>query len=354
MGVGQLFFTGIKGTSLDESEREFIENSEIGGVILFERNVDSAAQLAELINSIQILRQNYPLFIGIDHEGGRVHRLKDHFTHFPAMQEIGKLNSPKIIYHVYKYMAQELSAVGVNLNFAPVCDILMQEKNIVIGDRSFGHSKELVEKNISGAIRGLQTNSVMACAKHFPGHGSTVKDSHFDLPHLTKTLKELEAFELDPFTKAAKARVNFMMVAHMVVDAFDPNLPCSLSPKCYEYIRKKLKYSRPVITDDLSMKAITKTMSIEDASVVALNAGADILLFQNIEEAQSSYARVSDAIKVKEILKVKIDEKLKRVEATKKEFFTDFKPVYIPSVKDSVKTKQIAGFVKDILSKISE
>ena len=216
------------------------------------------------------------------------------------------------------------------------------------------HVKEIVEKNISGAIRGLQTNGVMGCAKHFPGHGTTVKDSHYDLPHLTKKIKELEEFEIDPFIKAAKARVNFIMVAHMVVDVFDSDLPCSLAPKCYEYIRKNLKYSRPIITDDLSMKAITSKMSIEDASVLALNAGADILLFQNIEEAKSTFARVSDAIKVKEILKVKIDEKLKRVESTKKEYFTDFKPVYIPSIKDQVKTKQIAAFLKDIKVKISE
>jgi len=354
MGVGQLFFTGIKGLALDDSEKEFIESSDIGGVVIFERNFESAAQLAELINSIQILRQNYPLFIGIDHEGGRVHRLKDHFTHFPAMAEIGKVDSPKIMFHVYKYMAQELSAVGINLNFAPVCDILNEEKNSVIGDRAFGTTKDIVEKNISGAIRGLQTNGVMACSKHFPGHGSTVKDSHVDLPHLTKSLEELEKFEIEPFVKSAKARVNFMMVAHMVVDAFDKELPCTLSSKCYEYIRKKLKYSRPIITDDMSMKAITNNSTIEEASVAALNAGADILLYQNVDEAMSSFARVSEAIKVKEILKAKIDDKLKRVEATKKEYFKDFKPVYIPEVKDKVKTKHIAGFLSDLKAKISE
>lgn len=354
MGIGQLFFTGIKGVALDDGEKEFIEENDIGGVVLFERNFESPAQLAELINSIQMLRQNYPLFIGIDHEGGRVHRLKDHFTHFPPMADIGKLDSPKIIYHVYKYMAQELSAVGINLNFAPVCDILIQDNNKVIGDRSFGSTKEVVEKNISGAIRGLQTNGIMGCAKHFPGHGTTVKDSHFDLPHLTKSLEELENFELDPFVKSAKARVNFIMVAHMVVDAFDPTIPCSLSPKCYEYIRKKLKYTRPIITDDLAMKAITKTQSIEDASVTALNAGADILLYQNIEEAKSSFAKVSEAVKVKKILKAKIDDKLKRVEQTKKEYFSDFKPVYIPGIKDKVKTKQVAGFLDDLNAKISE
>ncbi len=354
MGIGQLFFTGIKGLTLDDGEREFIENSDIGGVILFERNYDNPAQLAELVNSIQMLRQNYPLFIGIDHEGGRVHRLKDGFTHFPPMQDLGKLNSPKITYHIHMYMAQELAAAGINLNFAPVCDILLQENNKVIGDRAFGTDKETVEKHISAAIRGLQTNGMMGCAKHFPGHGTTIKDSHFDLPHLTKSLEELEEQEIVPFVKAAKSRVNFMMVAHMVVDAFATDVPCSLSPKCYEYIRKKLKYNRPIITDDLNMQAITKKIAVEEAAVMALNAGADILLFADIETTKQAFERVGKAVKVREILKAKIDDKLKRVEATKKEYFKDYKPIYIPEIKNKIKSKQVAVFLEDLKEKLSE
>lgn len=352
MSIGQLFFTGIKGTSLEDSEKDFIEKNDIGGVILFEKNYESPAQLAELVNSIQMLRENYPLFIGVDHEGGRVHRLKDGFTHFPPMDQIGRLDSPKITFHIYKYMAEELSTVGINLNFAPVCDILLQDNNKVIGDRSFGSDIDTVEKNISGAIRGLQTNGVMGCAKHFPGHGTTVKDSHYDLPHLTKSLEELEQMELVPFVKAAKSRVNFMMVAHMVVDAFDKQLPSTLAPKCYEYLRKKLKYTRPIITDDLNMKAITDHYSIEEASVMALNAGADILLFREMEDAKKSFERVSEAVRVKEILKAKIDDKIKRIEATKKEYFTDYKPIYIPGIKDKLKSKAVQNFLEDIQEKM--
>ena len=182
--LGQLFITGISGVHLNDEEREFIESEQIGGVILFSHNYESPAQLAELINSIQHLRKEYPLFISIDHEGGRIHQFKSGFTWFPSMGELAKLDSPKICFHAHKIMADELKTIGFNLSFSPCCDILTNKDNKVIGDRSFGNSGDVVSKFISSAIRGLQTNGILACAKHFPGHGSTSKDSHFHLPYV--------------------------------------------------------------------------------------------------------------------------------------------------------------------------
>src|SRR5690606_39015320 len=145
----------------------------------------------------------YPLFIAVDQEGGRVMRFKRHFTQFPAMMELAKLDSPKLIFEAHEVKAKELAACGINLSFDPVCDILTNPDNKVIGDRAYGSDVETVEKFISAAIRGLQTNGVLACAKHFPGHGGTTKDSHYDLPLVKTTVEEMRARELQPFIKAS-------------------------------------------------------------------------------------------------------------------------------------------------------
>ena len=246
--LGQLFITGISGLSLSDSEREFIQSENIGGVNLFANNFSDPGQLAELNNDIQTLRDEYPLFIAVDHEGGRVQRFKKGFTHFPSMLDLSKIDSPKMIFQAHLIMAEELKACGVNMNYSPVCDILTNEKNKVIGDRAFGETAEDVEKNISAAIRGLQTGGVLSCAKHFPGHGNTLKDSHFYLPLIKKTLSEIEETELIPFVKASKSRVEFIMMAHLQVDALDEDQPTTLSPRAYKYLREKLKYQKIIIS----------------------------------------------------------------------------------------------------------
>ncbi len=123
--LGQLVMTGVSGTTLNEEEKSFLKEENIGGVVLFKRNFESPAQLAELVNSIQVLRQEYPLFIAVDHEGGRVLRFKEQFTQFPSMREVASLNSPKTCFEVHAQMALELKACGINVNLSPVCDIVV-------------------------------------------------------------------------------------------------------------------------------------------------------------------------------------------------------------------------------------
>ena len=165
--IGQLFITGISGLSLTVEESEFLENNNIGGVILFKHNYQDPAQLAELVNSIQALRDEYPLFVSVDQEGGRVIRFKTHFTQFPSMHEIGQLDSPKLTFEVHKVLAEELKACGVNLDYSPCCDVWNNPKNKVIGDRAFGKTPDEVEKHVSAAIRGLDAGNILSCAKHF-------------------------------------------------------------------------------------------------------------------------------------------------------------------------------------------
>lgn len=330
--LGQLIFTGISGTSLTEQEKEFIENSNIGGVILFKHNYSDPAQLAELVNDIQVLRDEYPLFISVDQEGGRVKRFQSHFTQFPSMFEIGSKNSPKLTFEVHKLMAEELKLCGINLDFSPCADVWTNENNNVIGDRAFSKDPFEVEKHVSAAIRGLHTGNVLGCAKHFPGHGNTTKDSHYDLPYVTKSLDELRKVELIPFVKASKSRVEFIMMSHLVVDAIDKELPCTLSSKAYRFCREELKYKNLIITDDMEMKAIEDHFSTSKAAVMAINGGADLLIYRSMEKAKEAYNALTEAVKVQEIKRSTIDDRVKRIHRCKKTFLKDYEQIYIPDL----------------------
>jgi beta-N-acetylhexosaminidase len=335
---GQLLISGIQGTSLLPEEIEFIENEKLGGIIFFSHNFENPAQLAELVNSIQKLRDEYPLFISVDQEGGRVMRFKNHFTQFPSMLDIASLDSPKLIFDVHQVLAKELSACGINLTFSPCCDILTNSENKVIGDRAFGRDAETVEKFISAAIRGLQTSGMLSCAKHFPGHGSSFKDSHFDLPLVKTTLEELREREVIPFIKASKSRVEFIMMAHLLVDALDTKLPTSLSPRAYEFLRQETKFNKIVITDDMEMKAIADKYTIEESAVMALAAGTDMLLYRFMDDAKKALGAIREAVKKKSLKRDEVLEKLVRVEKCKKENLSVYNPIYIPKISESFNT----------------
>jgi beta-N-acetylhexosaminidase len=331
---GQLIISGIKGTSLLPEEVEFIKNEKLGGIILFSYNFEDPAQLAELVNSIQKHRDEYPLFISVDQEGGRVMRFKKHFTQFPSMMDLARLNSPKLVFEAHEILAKELAACGINLSYSPCCDILTNPENKVIGDRAYGTDAASVEKYISAAIRGLQTNGILACAKHFPGHGSTSQDSHFDLPLVKTSIEEMRKREMIPFIKASKSRVEFMMMAHLMVDALDQKLPTSLSPKAYDFLRSETKFTKIVITDDLEMKAIADRFTIEESAVLALNAGADMLLYRFMEDADKALKAIREGAKKRSIKKESLIEKLGRIERCKKEFLSSYTPIYIPKIAD--------------------
>jgi len=352
--LGQLVFTGISGLILTEEEKKFIEKEDIGGVIFFSKNYESPAQLAELVNSIQMLRKEYPLFIATDHEGGRVIRFKTHFTQFPPMLDITRLDSPKIFFDVATIMSEELLACGVNINLAPVCDIWNNELNKIIWDRAFGTDHETVSKFISSMIRGFQTSGLMSCAKHFPGHGNTIKDSHFDLPIIKKPMKDIREEELQPFIKAIKARVDIIMMAHIIVEEIDPDLPCSLSPRAHDLLRNELKYKGLILSDDMQMKAITDHHGTGEAAMMAIRAGSDLVEYRDMEEAMKGLEGLKKAHKDKTIKANDFSDRLNRVEEAKKKYFTDYKPIYAPDIEKKFNRKATQAFITDLKLKISE
>ena len=325
--LGQLFITGVSGTTLSEDEKDIIQDMDLGGVILFSRNYENPVQLARLVNSIQELRNEVPMFIGVDQEGGRVIRFKEPFLQLPSPAEMASHDSPKLVYSAYRTQAHELKACGVNLNFAPTADLLKEEKNEVIGDRAFGSEAEKVEKFVSAALRGIQTERLIPCVKHFPGHGRTVEDSHEELPKLSGALEEMKNEEFTVFKKAVRSKLDFLMMAHLLVDEIDPELPTSLSEKAYKMIRDELKFSRVIVTDDMQMGAITKNYGIGDAAEKALVAGADIVLYRDLETGYQAFRDIEKKIAARTIMPNLIRSKVQRVMKCKEARLRNYKPI---------------------------
>lgn len=324
--IGQHFIIGISGHALTADEKKFIVENNIGGVCLFGRNVADPKQVHDLCAEIQSLRhqqvEKVPLFIGIDMEGGRVHRLKPPFTIWPPLRRLGELDAPTVSFHFANRMGHEMRAVGINLDFAPCVDIFTNPANTVIGDRSISSDPEMVAKHASALVRGYIKADILTCAKHFPGHGNTLVDSHEDLPVEHADFKKLEARELIPFKKSFKSRVDMVMTSHIKFPLIDPEWPVTLSEIFIkQMIREEFRYRGLIITDDLGMKAMTKHYGVEEVPVRALKAGVDLLLYcndpevppvayeavleataqgsLNLEELEESYRHILDLKKTK-------------------------------------------------------
>lgn len=283
---GQLMIIGIQGKTLTEDEKKFIINNNISGVILMGRNCESPKQVHDLCHDIQSLRfkmpDKAPLFIGIDMEGGRVQRLKAPFTLWPPARKLGDIDNSTLTFNFSQKMGMELKSVGINLNFAPCVDIFSNPQNTVIGDRALGTDPEHVGKHASAMVRGFIKSEIIPCVKHFPGHGNTLLDSHEDLPKENSDLKRLEEFELIPFKRSFKARVEMCMTSHILFPNIDPKYPATLSEFFVKKVLKEnCRFRGLVITDDLDMKALTKNYTVEQIPVLALKAGCDLLLYCN-------------------------------------------------------------------------
>jgi beta-N-acetylhexosaminidase len=284
--IGQSLIIGLRGTKLLPEEKAFILENNIGGVNLFSRNIESPQQLHALCSDVHNLRfsmiDKAPLFVGIDMEGGRVHRLPPPFTQWPAARVLGKYGNTTLAFRVATSMGAEMAAVGINLDFSPCVDILTNPNNSVIGDRSISDDPEIVTRIASAIVRGYIKTGIIPCAKHFPGHGNTLIDSHEDLPIEETTLATLMERELIPFKKCFRARLDLVMTAHIKFSAIDNEWPVTLSSRfLQEIIRNDLGYRRLVITDDLDMGALRKHYSPAEIAVRALQAGANILLYCN-------------------------------------------------------------------------
>jgi len=277
--AGQRLMVGFDGDSFNDDLRTLICNLKVGGVILFSRNLGSPEQIQALCTAIQDCARSArqpSLFIAVDQEGGQVARLKAPFTQFPGNP---MMTAKADAEYFAKITAAELTEVGINMNMAPVLDVDCKAIESVMAGRAFGDDPQQVSDLGIEVIRHLQTNGMMAVAKHFPGIGRTAADSHFTRPFLDTELQDLELTDLIPFKAAVNAAVAGVMLSHIVYTGIDPDWPASLSDQIVRrLLRERLGYEGVVMTDDLDMGAIKKHYDIKAVIRQIVKADIDIAL----------------------------------------------------------------------------
>jgi|HubBroStandDraft_1064217.scaffolds.fasta_scaffold11531_2 beta-N-acetylhexosaminidase len=284
---GGLIIGGFQGLSLPASYARSLRENKRGGAILFKHNVlEGPHQIAALARAVHAASPA-PL-LGIDQEGGRVARLRAPFIAVPAMSRLAGTGDTGFAETIAHAVASELAAVGCTINFAPVLDVNTCPCNPAIGDRAFGADAEVCAQFGTAWIRGIESAGLLAAAKHFPGHGDTSTDSHFDLPVVDQSLARLERVELAPFRAAIDAGVRAMMTAHVVYPALDPGLPATLSRLICTSLRERLGFRGMLLSDDLEMRAVADRWGIGDAAIAAVAAGCDALLICHGEDAQEA------------------------------------------------------------------
>jgi beta-N-acetylhexosaminidase len=333
--LGQLFMVGFEGRSVSPDLASFVKEYKPGGVILFARNLISTEQIVELTNQLQACSPHAPLLIAIDQEGGRVSRLPDTFTICPPCEVLGRCNSSELAYAAAATVAKELKAVGINMNMSPVLDVNSNPTNPIIGDRAFATTPGPVSELGLATVGGLQDHGVVACGKHFPGHGDTSADSHKELPVVTASRERLEEIELPPFRHAAGHGVAAMMTAHVLYPALDERLPATLSPAIVgRVLREDIRYDGVVLTDDLEMHAIIDHYGIEDATVRALLAGCDMpLICKDRDREVAAITAVEKAVADGTITSERLAVSLARIARLKQRFLKPYRPVSISDAK---------------------
>ena len=283
--AAQLLMVGFDGHSPSEDLRDFIRESPTAGVIFFSRNIASTKQMASLVREVRDLwpKDQAPPLLAIDQEGGNVRRLKapecPDFAPFPSMRAVGLLDDEALSAEVGRVTGAQLAALGLNLNFAPVLDIDTNPANPIINQRAFGQTPDVVSRHALAYARGLESGGVLACGKHFPGHGDSSIDSHTGLPRLGHGLERLREVELAPFKAAVRGGIPSLMSAHIVFEALDPLLPATLSPIVIpKLLREELGYQGVLFSDDLEMAAIAQHFGWDDVARGGLEASIDVFL----------------------------------------------------------------------------
>lgn len=281
IAAGQRLMAGLPGTELDPGFVSLVRECKVGNVILFRRNVKSAAQLERLCTSLRrliVAETGFEPFIAIDQEGGVVSRFSPDMAITPGAMALAAAGGDAP-YRAARITAQQLRAAGVNFDLAPVLDVNSNPLNPVIGVRSFGDVPEEAAERALGFMRGLLDGGIMACGKHFPGHGDTDTDSHIGLPKVDKSREELEKCELLPFRRAIEAGIPAIMTSHVLFPAIEPEkLPATMSRRILTgLLREEMGFGGVIISDCMEMDAVAKYYGTVHAATTALDAGADIV-----------------------------------------------------------------------------
>ena len=344
--IGQLLIGSLPAHTITPEMRSLAREFELGGVILFARNIEAPEQVAELAHDAQQLVPSVPLWVSVDQEGGRVARLKAPFTEWPPMATLGRRGDEALARRFAAALAAELRAVGITLDYAPVLDIHTNPKNPIIGDRALSQDAAMVARLGAAIIEELQGAGVAACGKHFPGHGDTSVDSHLELPLVEHPPDRIRRVECVPFAAAIKAGVAFIMTAHVLVPSLDEERPATLSPRVVQkMLREELGFEGVILSDDLEMKAIAATYSVPDAAVQAVAAGCDGLLVcsGDVEVQALTLESLVHAVEDGRIPFKRLEDAHKRLRAAKERILAQSAVAGRAAVGSSAALRQVLG-----------
>lgn len=311
--LGQMVMIGIQGTKVDDDSLYMLNQYHMGGVILFDRNMESPEQVKQLTSDLQAQsNEKVPLFIGIDEEGGDVVRMAEKLTPPPSQKEIGATGDIEQAKIWAIKTTKSLKDMGINVNFAPVADVGSNDK------RSYSTDTNIVIDFVRAATKGYQQENIIYSLKHFPGIGKGRVDSHVDSSSIDVTKEILMAEDIIPFkTIIDESDPNdyFILVSHLKYPALDEEYPASLSSKIMtDLLRNELGYKGIIITDDMEMGAVANHNDFRSIGVKAVKAGADIVLVcHEYEHQQEVYLGLLDAVNSGEISQERIDESVKRI-----------------------------------------
>ncbi|MDY5340581.1 MAG: beta-N-acetylhexosaminidase [Intestinimonas sp.] len=338
--VGQLLIGGFEGTEIGDQATRLVQEYQVGGLILYGRNIAGAGQLVTLTNGLKALNgDGIPLFLSIDQEGGGVDRMPPEVRRTPGAYCVGQTGSVPAAQSYGDVLAAECAAFGLNLDFAPVLDVWSNPGNTVIGQRAFSADARTVAGLGPAAARRMMDQGVIPAVKHFPGHGDTAVDSHVGLPVVDKSPEELEETELIPFRAAIQSagtdgQVPAVMVAHILLTQLDPERPASLSPAVVTgLLREELGFAGAVLTDDLTMGAVTQSYGLGEAAVLAVEAGCDILLVCHGQDSVPAVrTALLEAAASGRITAERLDESVYRILRLKTEYALTNEPVSPPDL----------------------
>jgi beta-N-acetylhexosaminidase len=346
--IGQLLIVTCPSSEINDDCKSIINDLHVGGFIYYSwiNPLTSKDKLKHLTDQLQAealnTKNKIPLFISIDQEGGVVSRLSEDFTFFPGNFAIGKSNSYRLCLKAAEAMAKEMRFAGINLNFAPVVDVIDDRTIPYIGFRSFGSDPKKVSRFAKTMLKGFHNQELLGTLKHYPGHGSAKKDSHVELPIIEKSLDDLKKQDLIPFSYL-KDYTDFIMTAHVLVPCLDPIHPVTISKKAIDYLKNEIGFKGVVITDSLTMEGLLKQgLTLTEAAIKAFNAGCDLLLIggTKLNDGQNSAVTLADlkaihqslvdAVKTGIISEERLNESVEKILKCKKKisvknYASDFK-----------------------------
>lgn len=323
--IGQMVMVGFDGEEVNPSITEMIEKYKVGGIIYFARNFSNPKQAAKLsakVQNLSIQSTGLPLFLSTDEEGGIVTRVKG-MTHFPGPMSLGAADIDQLTEKVAQAKGEQLKYLGINFNLSPVLDVNNNPQNPIIGVRSFGSEPKRVAKHGKSYLNGLQSENVIACGKHFPGHGDTSTDSHLNLPVIEHNLNYLKQVELIPFKTAIDNSIDSIMIAHIAFPALTgrDDLPATLSSEIItDLLRKELGFQGLIITDCMEMQGISSTFGTVEGAIQTVKAGSDQVLISHTPSKQiEAVEKLLEVVQNGEIKEERIDNSLKRILKLKQE-----------------------------------